>query len=86
MPPHHGKHPRPYGESMYEIAGQSIHSWPVDTSFALCARPRDITLEPILRVVLGVADESRPVRLRAAVTEAPDRWDAGNPLRPIRAW
>ena len=40
----------------------------------------------MLRVVFGVADESRLIRLRAAVVEALDLWDVGNPLRPIKAW
>ena len=39
----------------------------------------------MLRVVFGVTDESRLVRLGKAVVEALDLWDVGNPLRPIKA-
>ena len=48
-------------------------------------RLQDITLEIILCVVFGVADESRLVRLRAAIVETLGLFDVGNPLRPIRA-
>ncbi len=86
MPPFHGERMRLYGEMMCEIADRSIDGWPVDTSFPVYARLRDITLEVMLRVVFGVDDESRLVRLRAAIVEALGLWDVGNPLRPIRAW
>ena len=65
---------------------RSIDAWPVDTSFPIYARLQDVTLEIMLRVVFCVADESRLIRLRAAVVEALDLWDVGNPLRPIKAW
>ena len=86
MPPFHGRRMRLYGEMMCEIADRSIDAWPVDTSFPVYARLRDITLEVMLRVVFGVDDESRLVRLRAAIVEVLGLWDVGNPFRPIRAW
>ena len=86
MPPFHGERMRLYGEMMCEIADRSIDAWPVDTSFPIYARLQDITLEIMLRVVFGVADESRLFRLRAAVVEALGLFDVGNPLRPIKAW
>ena len=85
MPPFHGERMRLYGEMMCEIADRSIDAWPVDTSFPIYARLQDITLEIMLRVVFGVADESRLFRLRAAVVEALGLFDVGNPLRPIKA-
>ena len=72
-------------ETMCEIADRSIDSWPVDRSFPVHARLQDITLEVMLRVVFGVADETRLVRLGKAVVEALELWDVGNPLRPIKA-
>ena len=86
MPPFHGKRMRLYGEMMCEIADRSIDAWPVDASFPVYARLQDITLEVMLRVVFGVADELRLFRLRAAVVEALGLFDVGNPLRPIKAW
>ena len=86
MPPFHGKRMRLYGEMMCEIADRSIDAWPVDTSFPVYARLQDITLEVMLRVVFGVADQSRLFRLRAALVEALGLWDVRNPLRPIKAW
>ena len=85
MPPFHGERMRLYGEMMYEIADRSIDAWPVDRSFPVHARLQDITLEVMLRVVFGVADETRLIRLGKAVVEALDLWDVGNPLRPIKA-
>ena len=86
LPPFHGQRMRLYGEMMCEIADRSIDAWPIDTSFPVYAHLQDITLEIILRVVFGVADESRLIRLRAAIVEALRLFDVGNPLRPIRAW
>ena len=86
MPPFHGQRVRLYGEMMCEIADRWIDAWPVDTSFPVYARLQDITLEVMLRVVFGVADESRLIRLRAAIVEALGLFDVGNPLRPIKAW
>ena len=85
MPPFHGERMRLYGAMMCEIADRSIDAWPVDTSFPVHARLQDITLEVVLRVVFGVADESRLVRLGKTIVEALDLWDVGNPLRPIKA-
>ena len=85
MPPFHGERMRLYGEMMCEIADRSIDAWPVDRSFPVHARLQDITLEVMLRVVFGVTDESRLVRLVKAVVEALDLWDVGNPLRPLKA-
>lgn len=86
MPPFHGQRMGLYGEMMCEITDRSIDAWPVDTPFPVHTRLQDITLEIILRVVFGVDDESRRFRLRAAVVEALDLWDVGNPLRPLKAW
>ena len=86
LPPLHGQRMRLYGEMMSEIVDRSIDAWPVETSFPVYARLQDITLEVILRVVFGVADESRLIRLRAAIVEALGLFDVGNPLRPIKAW
>ena len=85
MPPFHGERMRLYGAMMCEIADRSIDAWPVDRSFPVHARLQDTTLEVMLRVVFGVADEARLVRLGKAVVEALDLWDVGNPLRPIKA-
>ena len=57
MPPFHGQRMRLYGEMMCGIADRSIDTWPVDMSFPVYARLQDITLEVILRVVFGVADD-----------------------------
>ena len=85
MPPFHGRRMRLYGERMCEIADRSIDTWPVGRPFPVHARLQDITLEVILRVVFGVADEARLFRLRMALVEALALMDVGNPLRPIRA-
>ena len=70
---------RLYGEMMCEIADRSIDAWPVDTSFPVYARQQDFTLEVFLRVVFGVADESRLFRLRSGRSRSTRPFRCGKP-------
>lgn len=62
LPPFHGESVRRYGEVVEEIVAEEIERWPLGTPFPLHPRMRAITLEVILRAVIGVSD---PERLRA---------------------
>lgn len=47
------------------IAADNIAGWPVDRTFAVAPRMSEITLEVILRTVIGASDPGRLARLRA---------------------
>ncbi len=52
---------------MAEIAAANIAGWPVGKTFAVAPRMNEITLEVILRTVIGATDPARLAALRAAM-------------------
>jgi cytochrome P450 len=64
MPPFHGPALRGYRDMMSELAAEEVSQWPVDTSFAAQPRMNAVTLEMILRVVLGVSEGPRFEEIR----------------------
>ncbi|HWX45488.1 MAG TPA: cytochrome P450 [Solirubrobacteraceae bacterium] len=62
--PFHGDAVRAYGERIAEIAAAEVDRWPVGVEFPIRPRMQAITLEVILRTVVGVRDERRLERLR----------------------
>jgi cytochrome P450 family 135 len=62
--PFHGEAVRTYGERVAEIAAAEVDRWPVGKEFPIRPRMQAITLEVILRTVVGVSDERRLERLR----------------------
>ncbi len=64
LPPFHGEAVRAYGERIAELARAEVARWPVGEPFALRDRARAITLEVILRAVIGVRDQDRLAKLR----------------------
>ncbi len=52
---------------MSEIAAENIAGWPVDESFAAAPKMSEITLEVILRTVIGATDPARLAALREAM-------------------
>ena len=50
-----------------EIAADNIGGWPVDRTFAVAPRMSEITLEVILRTVIGATDAGRLAELRAVM-------------------
>jgi cytochrome P450 len=65
LPPFHGERMRSYEETMSEIAGAEVDSWPLHREFPIHTRMQAMTLEVILRVVFGVSSGPRLDRLRA---------------------
>jgi cytochrome P450 len=63
-PPFHGEAVRTYGERVAEIAAAEVDRWPLGKEFPIRPRMQAITLEVILRTVVGVSDERRLQRLR----------------------
>jgi cytochrome P450 family 135 len=52
---------------MAEIAGANIAGWPVGRTFAVAPKMSEITLEVILRTVIGASDPARLTALRAVM-------------------
>lgn len=63
-PPFHGEAVRRYGQLIGELAAAEVQRWPVEEEFAIYPRMQAITLEVILRAVIGVRDPERMARLR----------------------
>ncbi|MBI3692986.1 MAG: cytochrome P450 [Mycolicibacterium aromaticivorans] len=54
-------------EIMAEIAAANIAGWPVGTAFAVSPKMSQITLEVIMRLVIGASDPARLAALRAVL-------------------
>jgi cytochrome P450 len=63
-PSFHGEAVRTYRERVAEIAAAEVDRWPVGRELPIRPRMQAITLEVILRTVVGVSDERRMERLR----------------------
>jgi len=71
LPPFHGDRIQAYGDLITEIAEREIATWPAGAELTVRPRMQALTLELIMRAVLGVHDE----RLREAIARmlAPTR-------------
>jgi len=67
LPPFHGEAMRAHVPVVRALAAAEVARWPVGRPFATLPRMQAITLEVILRAVLGVRDEERARRLRAVL-------------------
>jgi cytochrome P450 len=56
LPPFHGERMQRHVETMAEAAREEIAKWPSGTPFALHPHMQDVTLEVIMRVVVGERD------------------------------
>ncbi len=72
LPAFHGEAVRAYAERVEQITGAEVDRWPVGEAFAIRPRLRAITLEVILRAVIGVKDQRRLERLRALLPQLLD--------------
>jgi cytochrome P450 len=64
LPPFHGEAVRTYAQRIEEIAAREVAGWPLGKPFAIRPRMQAVTLEVILRAVIGVRDPTRLARLR----------------------
>jgi cytochrome P450 len=64
LPPFHGEAVRHYADVVERIVAEEADSWPIGTPFSLHPRMRAITLEVILKAVIGVTDPDRLKALR----------------------
>jgi cytochrome P450 len=69
LPPFHGEAVRAYGRRVAELAAAEVERWPVGEPFPIRPRMQAITLEVILRAVIGVRDEERLARLRVLLPQ-----------------
>lgn len=67
LPPFHRDAVARQTEIMSEIAAANIAGWPVGTSFPVAPKMAEITLEVILRTVIGASDPARLAALRAVM-------------------
>ena len=67
LPPFHGERIRRYEEMFREVTHAEIDTWPLHEPFSLLDATRRITLEVILRAVLGADDRGRVEALRGAI-------------------
>lgn len=80
LPAFHGDSVRRQVTEMVAITVDEVARWPVGEQFPLFPRMQKLTLEVILRTVIGVHDERRLAALRAAL---PPLLDIGSPLELI---
>lgn len=67
LPPFHRDAVARQTEIMSEIAAANITGWPVGTSFPVAPKMAEVTLEVILRTVIGASDPARLAALRAVM-------------------
>ena len=67
LPPFHGDRVRRYTEVMVAATAREVERWPSGRVVALRPRMQAVTLEVILRAVLGVRENERMSRFRAAI-------------------
>ncbi|HEX4253130.1 MAG TPA: cytochrome P450 [Pseudonocardia sp.] len=72
LPPFHRDAVRRQVELMTEIADADVARWPVGREFAVAPRMAAITLEVILRTVIGADDPARLAALRTALPRVTD--------------
>ena len=80
LPAFHGDSVRRQVADMVAITADDVARWPVGEQFPLYPRMQGITLEVILRTVIGVHDEGRLAALRTAL---PPMLEIGSPLELI---
>jgi cytochrome P450 len=67
LPPFHRDAVARQAELMADIAATNVASWPVGQPFSVAAKMSEITLEVILRTVIGASDPARIAALRAVM-------------------
>lgn len=67
LPPFHGEAVARQAALMAEIAAANIARWPVGREFAAAPKMSEITLEVILRTVIGATDPARLAALRKVI-------------------
>jgi cytochrome P450 family 135 len=92
LPPFHGQMLGRYEQLVETIAAQEVADWPIDEPIALVERMRAITLEVMLRTVIGAGESKRLDELRGVLADAVHlrplmllMW-AWSPLQKVGPW
>ena len=64
LPPFHGDAVRGYAEIVRDATAAEVETWPLHQPFAVRERMQRVTLEAIMRAVLGLRDQGRLAALR----------------------
>lgn len=67
LPAFHGDAVRGYRDLVADIAARDVERWPVGRPFAIHPHMQAITLEVILRAVIGTRDDERRAQLRSVL-------------------
>lgn len=67
LAPFHGESVRKYADLIADVAAAEVETWPIGEEFPLLPRMQRITLEAILKAVIGVRDKARLDRLLAVL-------------------
>jgi cytochrome P450 family 135 len=76
LPPFHGKAIRCHEQMIERVTADYVARWPLERPFAVLDQMKLITLDVLLRSVLGVHDEQRRAELGAAIVK-------GVALKPV---
>jgi cytochrome P450 len=84
LPPFHREAVRRQAELMAEIADADVARWPIGAELPISRRMSAITLEVILRIVIGADDPARLAALRRALPAVVDMnlFDVTSMMRP----
>lgn len=69
LPPFHRDAVARQVAAMAEIAAANVASWPIGVDFAVAPKMSELTLEVILRTVIGASDPARLAALRAVLPQ-----------------
>jgi cytochrome P450 len=84
LPPFHGEALRRWDSVFSEVAEREIAGWPVGEPFELLPAMRRISMEAILRAVMGVRDRERMAELSAGILRVDRLAGVVLPLPPLR--
>ncbi|HEX8743977.1 MAG TPA: cytochrome P450 [Thermoleophilaceae bacterium] len=84
LPPFHGEALRRWEAVFAEVAEREVAGWPVGRPFKLLPAMKRITMEAILRAVMGVGDRDRLEELSAGILRLDRIAGAVLPLPPLR--
>jgi cytochrome P450 len=84
LPPFHGDAMKRWSGAFVEVAEREVARWPVGEPFALLPAMRRITMESILRVVMGVSDPRRLDEMAAGILRLDRLAGIVLPLPPLQ--
>jgi cytochrome P450 len=84
LPPFHGQALKRWSGVFADVTEREVERWPLDEPFELLGPMKRITMEAILRAVMGVSDPQRIEELRAAILRLDRLSGVVLPLPPLR--